>query len=200
MRNRSRERMARIESFVNEYTMRHQASPSIQMIASEIGVSKSTAYYYLRDMDALGILEYNGKSIRTKKTAKTRTDVTGAAVLGTVSCGIPLLEEENVEAYVNLPTSLFGNGTFFILRANGDSMKDAGIADGDLVIVRQQQEAAEGQIVVALLEDGTTTLKRLIFDRERGQILLHPENTAMSDIPVDSCRIQGVAAYVIKRV
>ena len=143
MRTRSRKRMEEIEGFVNEYTMKNHCSPSIQTIADAIGVSKSTAFYYLRDMNNLGILEYDGKEIRTKKTSKVSSGLTGAAILGSVSCGVPLLEEENVEEYVNLPTSLFGNGSFFILRANGDSMTGAGIDDGDLVIVRKEEQAQE---------------------------------------------------------
>ena len=200
MRTRSKERMNQIESFVDEYTLEYRHSPSIQTIADKIGVSKSTAFYYLRDMTALGILEYDGKEIRTKRTSKTNMDMTGAAVLGSVSCGIPLLEEENVEEYVNLPKALFGSGTFYILRANGDSMTGAGIDDGDLVIVRKQEEAADGEIVVALIDDGTTTLKRLRCDRENGRVLLHPENASMQDIPVTNCRIQGVAVNVIKKL
>lgn len=200
MRTRSRKRMEEIEGFVNEYTMKNHCSPSIQTIADAIGVSKSTAFYYLRDMNNLGILEYDGKEIRTKKTSKVSSGLTGAAILGSVSCGVPLLEEENVEEYVNLPISLFGNGSFFILRANGDSMTGAGIDDGDLVIVRKEEQAKEGEIVVALIDDGTTTLKRLFYDRENGQVLLHPENTSMPDILVRNCRIQGVAVKVIKEL
>ena len=189
MRTRSRKRMEEIEGFVNEYTMKNHCSPSIQAIADAMGVSKSTAFYYLRDMNNLGILEYDGKEIRTKKTSKVSSGLTGAAILGSVSCGVPLLEEENVEEYVNLPISLFGNGSFFILRANGD-----------LVIVRKEEQAQEGEIVVALIDDGTTTLKRLFYDRENGQVLLHPENASMPDIPVRNCRIQGVAVKVIKEL
>ena len=192
--------MNQIESFVDEYTLEYRHSPSIQTIADKIGVSKSTAFYYLRDMTALGILEYDGKEIRTKRTSKTNMDMTGAAVLGSVSCGIPLLEEENIETYVNLPTELFGNGSFFVLRANGDSMTGAGIDDGDLVIVREAEDAEDGSVVVALLEDGSVTLKRLFRDQGHGEVRLHPENPDMQDLCVKNCRIQGVAVKVLKDI
>ena len=116
-------------------------------------------------------------------------------MVGSIGCGIPNLAEENIEEYVSLPRSMFGNGEFFILRANGESMIDAGIETGDLVVIRKQSCAEDGQIVVALVED-ETTLKRLY--RENGKVRLHPENRDMDDIIVDDCIIQGVAVKVIK--
>lgn len=119
------------------------------------------------------------------------------AVLGRVSCGLPKYAEENIEEYVSLPVSLFGQGRFFILRADGESMIEAGIEDGDMVVIRQQSTASEGQIVVALVED-ETTLKRYYIDKRRRCVRLHPENSEMEDIYVNDCIIQGVAVHVIK--
>ena len=98
-----------------------------------------------------------------------------------------------------LPTVIFGDAAHFILRAQGDSMVEAGIEDGDLVVVRKQHTAREGEIVVALV-DNETTLKRFFLDRERRQVRLHPENREMADIYVDHCYIQGVAQHIIKQV
>ena len=118
-------------------------------------------------------------------------------VLGSVACGVPKYAEENIEEYVRLPVSLFGRGDFFILRANGDSMIEAGIDNGDLVLIRQQNTAETGQIVVALMEE-EATLKRYYPEPQWGRIRLHPENSMMTDIYVDSCIIQGVAVKVLK--
>ena len=118
-------------------------------------------------------------------------------ILGAVSCGVPTLEEEYAEEYVSLPVSMFGNGTFFLLRANGESMIDAGISPGDLVLVRKQSEAMDGDIVVALVGN-ENTLKRYFVDKENQKIRLHPENKTMKDIIVSDCEIQGVAVKVIK--
>ena len=96
-----------------------------------------------------------------------------------------------------LPVSMFGKGSFYILRADGDSMIEAGIEDGDMVIIRQQDAAEEGQIVVALVGD-EATLKRYYLDKPRRRVRLHPENSSMQDVFVDNCVIQGVAVHVIK--
>ena len=95
---------------------------------------------------------------------------------------------------MNLPESLFGQGTFYILRASGCSMTEAGIDDGDLGVIREQNTAEDGQIVVALVDD-EATLKRFFHEGDR--IRLHPENPRMKDIFVTDCRIQGVAVKVI---
>ena len=148
-------------------------------------------------MDERGLISYDGKRISNARIEKlsSNSGVIRAAVVGSIACGIPNLAEENIEEYVSLPRSMFGNGEFFILRANGESMIDAGIETGDLVVIRKQSCAEDGQIVVALVED-ETTLKRLY--RENGKVRLHPENRDMDDIIVDDCIIQGVAVKVIK--
>ena len=120
-------------------------------------------------------------------------------VLGEIACGDPILAEENIEEYVSLPTAIFGKGDFFILRASGQSMIEAGIDDGDLVVVKKQVEANDGDIVVALV-DNQNTLKRYFRDDENKKIILHPENKKMKDIIVDECCIQGVACHIIKEL
>ena len=119
-------------------------------------------------------------------------------MLGRVSCGILKLAEENVDEYVKLPVSLFGRGEFFILYAYGDSMINAGIDDGDMIVVRQQATADYNQIVVALIDD-EATLKRFRPQAD-GTIRLHPENPQLEDIVVaaDTCIIQGVLSKILK--
>ena len=145
-----------------------------------------------------GLLDYEGhRNITTRESRMTKTQTVKVAVLGAVSCGVPKFAEENIEEYVRLPVALFGSGEFYILRANGDSMVDAGIEDGDLVLIRQQNYANEGQIVVALMED-EATLKRYYPEPQKRRIRLHPENSSMRDIYVANCIIQGVAVKVLK--
>ena len=100
---------------------------------------------------------------------------------------------------MRLPISLFSSGDFYLLRASGDSMIKVGICDGDLVLVRRQNHADDGQIVVALMED-EATLKRYYREPQNRRIRLHPENDSMEDIYVDNCAIQGVAVKVIKNL
>ena len=96
------------------------------------------------------------------------------------------------------PFPFFGKGNFYALRASGNSMVDAQIDDGDLVIIREQQTAEVGDIVVALTDEEKNTLKRLCFDSEHQSYYLHPENKEMEDIYVSNLRMQGIATHVIK--
>ena len=197
MRRRNVELMNRIIEFAEQYYLENSSSPSVRTIADRFGIGVSTAYRYLLEMDERELITYDGKRISNDRIEKLNSNsgVIRAAVVGSIACGIPNLAEENVEEYVSLPRSMFGDGEFFILRANGESMIDAGIETGDLVVIRKQACAEDGQIVVALVED-EATLKRLY--REKGKVRLHPENRAMDDIIVDDCIIQGVAVKVIK--
>ena len=179
------------------YFFAHHRSPSITEIANDIGCSRSTIHAYLREMNQLGRLHYDGKTLETSVTQKADAEFTLSPVLGSISCGLPEYAEDNFEEYVALPTALFGSGEFFLLRANGNSMIEAGIEPGDLVVVRKQATAEEGDIVVALVEN-ETTLKRYYKDHQRQCVRLHPENSRMKDIYVQECTIQGVAQHVIK--
>lgn len=189
--------MNHIIEFAEQYYLENSSSPSVRVIADEFGIGVSTAYRYLLEMDERGLISYDGNRISNARIEKlsSNSGVIRAAVVGSIACGIPNLAEENIEEYVSLPRSMFGNGEFFILIANGESMIDAGIETRDLVVIRKQSCAEDGQIVVALVED-ETTLKRLY--RENGKVRLHPENRDMEDIIVDDCIIQGVAVKVIK--
>lgn len=199
MRHKNEDLMRKIKEFVENYYMDEYRSPSTAEIAKNVGIAKTTAYRYLIEMRGRGMLSYDGKEICTELIEKITPNTTRAAVLGSVSCGEPRFAEENIEEYVSLPESLFGKGSFYILKAKGDSMIDAGINDGDLVVIRQQSCADEGQIVVALVDD-EATLKRYYRDDKNKRVRLHPENKTMEDIFVDNCLIQGIAVKVIKNL
>lgn len=195
MRSKDKNLMAAIEKFVSDYTDSNGISPTMQEVADGVGSSKATVQRYIAQLCDDGILDYSG--YRTMTSTKTKAAAIRVPVLGTIACGIPKFAEENIEEYVRLPVVLFGKGNFFILRAYGDSMIEAGIDNGDLVLIRQQNYADEGQIVVALMED-EATLKRFYPEPKKHRIRLHPENSRMDDIYVDNCEIQGVAVKVLK--
>ncbi len=198
MRSKNQEYFRLIEDFINAYQDKNGSTPTVREIESGIGLSKATVSRYLSYMRDKGMIDYAGhRNITTKEGRKTLDESVKVPVLGTVSCGIPKYAEENIEEYVRLPVALFGRGQFYILRANGDSMIDADIYDGDLVLIRQQNYADEGQIVVALMEE-EATLKRYYPEPENHRVRLHPENEALEDIYVSDCIIQGVAIKVIK--
>ena len=195
MRSKDKTLMAAIEKFVSDYTDSNGISPTMQEVADGVGSSKATVQRYIARLCEDGILDYSG--YRTMTSTKTKAAAIRVPDLGTIACGIPKFAEENIEEYVRLPVALFGKGNFFILRAYGDSMIEAGIDNGDLVLIRQQNYADEGQIVVALMED-EATLKRFYPEPKKHRIRLHPENSRMDDIYVDNCEIQGIAVKVLK--
>ena len=194
MRSKDPEIMKWIVDFVEAYHLDYNSAPSLRVIADGVGIGSTTVYRYLMEMNERGMICYDGKTIRNEKINKSQRGTIRAAVIGRIACGIPNLAEQHVEGYVNLPESLFGQGNFYILRASGCSMTEAGIDDGDLVVIREQNTAEDGQIVVALVDD-EATLKRFFHEGDR--IRLHPENPRMKDIFVTDCRIQGVAVKVI---
>ena len=198
MRSMDPEYFKRLEQFIDNYMDEYGRSPTTREIAAGTGRALSTVHKYLSQMRTEGVLDYSGhRSITTRRRKKMVDESIQVPVLGKVSCGALKLAEECVEEYVHLPVALFGRGKYFLLRANGESMIEAGIDDGTLVLVRQQDYASPGQIVVALVDD-EATLKRYYPEPEHNRICLHPENKAMDNIYVSSCAIQGVAVKVLK--
>ena len=200
MRYKSPEMMEKIIRFVDEYYMVHQKSPSMAMIADEVGLHRSNVQRYLVEMTENGMLKQEGRKIVTPAIEKNSKPVLAAHV-GSIRCGTLEFEEQDIDAYFTLPEAIFGKGEYYILTAKGDSMIEAGIEEGDWVVVRKIQEAESGDIIVALL-NGENTLKRYQKDKN-GQVYLHPENSTMDDIPVregDEFYLQGVATHIIKKI
>ena len=201
MRSKNKEYFDLIEGFVDSYMDSYGISPSTREIATGTGLSTATVSRYMSYMREQGMIDYVGqRNIITKRKRISSTSSISVPLLGAVSCGIPKFAEGNIEEYVQLPVALFGKGDFFLLRANGDSMIEAGINHDDLVLVRCQDYATPGQIVVALIGDDEATLKRFYPEPERGIIRLHPENHKLEDIIVENCVIQGVAVQVLKEL
>ena len=201
MRRKDPELMERIHDFVESFYFDNGRSPSTTEIGDAVGIARGTAYKYLVAMDERGLISYEDGNASTDRMRSLTTDVNPAAsVSGFVPCGTPQTIEASVEEYVLLPVSIFGGGELFIVRASHDSMIEAGIGDGDLVVVRKQETARDGDIVVALVNN-ENTLKRYYRDDELHCIRLHPENSEMEDILVyGDCFIQGVAQQVIKNL
>ena len=197
MRNVSADTIIMIRRCVEDYFDDYTRSPSVREIANMTGISKSTVQRYIEIMERVGIITRTDDGIETPYISKTEKNMVSVAKLGRIPCG-PLDEkEEYIEGYVKLPESFVGKGKFFILTASGDSMIEAGIDDGDMIIIKQQETARKGDIVVALA-GGQSTLKRYMPDPSIKKIRLHPENSSMEDIIVDNCQVQGVAIKVIK--
>lgn len=202
MRSKNPELMKEIYTYVSDYYRSKRSSPSVSEIAKAVGIAKTTAYRYLVDMNERGMISYDGHSIETPQIDKCTSGYFSAPIVGSIHCGDPETEEEHVEEYVSLPESIFGQGEFYILRATGDSMVDAGIEDKDLIVIRKQDTASVGDIVVALDEDSQNTLKTFDgIDDESGYAILRYENQEKYPDKVIRVRelvVQGVAKHVIK--
>lgn len=200
MRSKNTDLMNQIKEFAENYYLEFSKSPSTSQIANAVGVARGTAYRYLVDMAERGMIDYDGEEIKTNVTRKYTDPGTNAVILdGSVSCGVGLSEEERVLEYVKLPKTVFGNGELFLLKANGDSMVDAGIDDGDWIVIKRQNFADEGDIIVALFE-GMNNLKYFFRDTQKGCAILRSANDIKNyaDIEVYDLQIQGVAQNVIK--
>jgi len=199
MRKKNDETKLAIERFVDCYFDSNKNSPSLREIEAGLKISRQTIHRYLREMNDLGKLSYNGKGIITEHIERlSKMSVRKLPIYGFVSCGNPSLEFQQTNDYLDIPESFLDNGEFFILIASGDSMKNAGIDDGDSVLVKSQTYGNIGEIVVAIDDCGLTTLKRLLFDGNR--YYLHPENNNYQDIYLSEISIQGVAKKVIKEL
>ena len=182
----------------NPETMeRIERTPSMREIESGTGLSRQTASSYLRAMAEQGTLEYDGSSIITDHIRqRTASQVVSLPIVGHVAAGVLTAAEEVREGFVEVPLSMLGSSEYFALRVYGESMVRAGIYDGDLVVIRKAQTASVGQIVVAIDDEGQTTLKRLAHDGQR--YYLHPENPAFDDIYPNELRVQGVAELMLR--
>ena len=188
--------------FVNKYFHENRKAPTISEIADGVGVARSTTHRYMQDLSDNGLLDYSRGILSAPESAKMKTAYIAAPLVGSIQCGCPEEEQEYVEEYVSLPVSMFGKGDFYILRAKGDSMVDAGIEEDDLLVIERNCPASEGDIVVALDPDNQNTLKRYAgYDEDDECYLLAYENEAKYPgevIKVRSFKVQGVARHVIK--
>lgn len=187
-----------IKKYCESYYIENHCSPTRRNIANEFKISTSKVQRYLEKLSDDGQFTcFEDRNIKTYITDKVDTEMVTVALVGEIACGTPILAEENISEYFNLPVSLIGRGKFFMLKANGDSMINANINDGDKIVIRQQNTAEEGEIIVALI-DNEATLKRFYTDKKNKRFRLHPENNAYDDIYVKDLQIQGVAVKVIK--
>ena len=205
MRRKDPELMQRISDYIGDYYRQNHSTPTTREISSAMGLAPATGYKYLVEMNKQGLLSYeNGEITDLPKIKKTETGYFSAPLVGSIRCGDPETEEEQVEMYVSLPVALFGKGEFYLLRAVGDSMVDAGISEGDLVLIRKQPDCEIGDIVVALDENNENTLK--IYggiDKKSNKVILRYANEKTYPGKVilgNELVIQGVAKHVIKEL
>ena len=196
----NQEKLDRMAEYIKGYMRANNGeAPKFGEILAYMDMSKSVGYRYLTRLKEQGIIEYSGKgTLSMEGRSLRRYNSVRVPIVGNVICGSPEEEEEYAEGFLAIPEE-WVQGECFLLRAYGDSMVDAGVEAGDLILVKKTSEATDGQIVVALTENGNT-LKRIFW--ENGRPRLHAENKSYSaqqrDIYPKELSIQGVALKLIK--
>ncbi|OHD25807.1 MAG: repressor LexA [Spirochaetes bacterium GWB1_59_5] len=194
--DRQKEVLDYIETFIRE----NPYPPTIREIAAHFGMSAKGAYDHMKALERKGRIRTGGGRSRKieiigKSILAGRSPTIELPVLGSVAAGKPIFAEENYESSVHVPASMVGSATCFALRVRGDSMINAGILDGDLAVIEQKQEARDGEIVVAAIDD-MVTLKR--FYKEKSRIRLEPENQAYAPIFSQDVRILGQLRGIVR--
>lgn len=172
------DKLIKVMDYIRKFSEENGYTPSVREIGKECGIkSTATVYSYLQKLQDKGYL--NKATNKKRSVTLAKSSGVNIPLIGTVTAGQPIFAYENYEDYYTFPAGEFRGEDLFMLRVQGTSMIDAGIMDGDKIVVRRQETAENGEIVVALVDD-SATVKR--FYRKGGQIVLHPENEALSDM------------------
>lgn len=196
-------RQKEIFDFIGTYLSKHGYPPTVREIGKAVGLhSSSTVHAHLSKLESLGVLKRDPSKPRALEVmvqrAKKAVRPIGLPLVGQVAAGSPILAEENIEDYLEVPDVVGGEDGDYILRVRGESMQDAGILEGDFVVVRPTERASDSEIVVALVGDEEATVKR--FFREKDQVRLQPENKSMKPIRSRDVRVLGRVVGVFRRV
>ena len=193
MANQRGDTQAKILAYIEKATLQKGYPPSVREICDATGLkSTSTVHGHLIRLEKKGLLYRDSMKPRAISVPSDhqmyRTEMINVPIVGRVSAGSPILATENIEDYIALPQSMLGEGEHYVLGVRGESMIEAGIMDGDYVVVRKQPTAYNGDIVVAMVEDDAT-VKR--FYRENGHFRLQPAHSTMEPIIVPEVTILG---------
>ena len=206
-------RQEAIYAFICDYTRERGFPPSVREIGTAVGLaSPSTVHMHLKVLQERGLIRRDSKKPRTievvsgkeseeSQLASIQQDLDNnfitLPIVGRVAAGVPILAEQNIEEHLTLPTSIVGDASSFVLRVRGQSMLNAGIYDGDYVVVKEQKDAHDGEIVVAMIDESCTVKT---FYREKDQIRLQPENDNMTPIYVKDPVIVGRVTALIRSI
>ncbi len=187
--------------YIKETVLKKGYPPAVREICEAVNLkSTSSVHSHLETLEKNGYIRRDPTKPRTIEIIDdafnlTRKEMVQVPLIGTVAAGIPILAQENIESYFPFPVEMLPNKEVFMLRVKGDSMVNAGIMEGDQVLVEQQNTAENGDIVVALLDDSATVKK---FYREDGHYRLQPENDTMAPIIVNNVEILGKVIGLIR--
>ncbi|MGH2373576.1 MAG: transcriptional repressor LexA [bacterium] len=202
MASRLTRRQSDILTFIRRYTESHGYPPSVREIGQAMGVtSSSTVHSHLAALERKGYLRRDPSKPRALEILRDNGGPTARVVtlpiVGRVAAGAPLLAEQNVDEYMPVPAEMLNGAEGFVLKVRGDSMIGAGILDGDLLVVRRQATATNGDIIVARLDDEATVKQ---YFREKDRIRLQPANEALEPVYARDVVVEGKAIAVIRRL
>lgn len=189
-----------VYKFTSDYINDNGFPPSVREICSKLNIkSTATAYSYIEKLRKKGLIDKSPMKKRALKLSRPVLSNQGQIpLIGTVRAGTPIFAVENLDGYYPLPPDFIGfKDDFFALRVSGDSMINAGIYNKDVIIVKKQNYAENGEIVVALVDD-SATVKR--FYLEKDKIILHPENDEMEDLIFDDAKILGIVKGLYRKL
>jgi len=196
-------RQKEIFDYIRKYAAKTGYPPTVREIGKAVGLhSSSTVHAHLANLEKIGLLKRDPSKPRAiellfDRAKRTIRPESGLPLVGQVAAGEPILAEENIEEYLEIPDVIGGEDGDYILQIRGESMKNAGILEGDYVVVRKQETATDGEIVVALVGE-EATVKR--FFREEDHVRLQPENEAMEPIRSREVRVLGRVVGVLRTV
>ena len=195
-------RQKEIFDFIGRYASKYGYPPTVREIGKAVGLhSSSTVHAHLANLEKSGLLRRDPSKPRAIELlvdkAKKAIRPPGLPLVGQVAAGQPILAEENIEEYLDVPEMIGGEDGDYVLRVRGDSMKDAGILEDDYVVVRPSDDADDGEIVVALIGE-EATVKR--YFRESDHVRLQPENDAMEPIRTTEAKLLGTVVGVFRKV
>ncbi len=197
MRSKDGELLNNICLYIERHCDEKGYGPTVRDIADEFSIGSTSAFRYMAALEQSGRIAKGKHGYESNELNRTKGAMCSVPILGSIPCGPLAVEEEYIEGYVKLPEAMLGSGKYYLLAASGDSMTGADINDGDYVLIRVQNTAEIGEIVVALSENAVT-LKRLCYDEQSNRYYLHPENEKYDDIYLGFIEIQGVAVKIIK--
>ena len=191
-------RQEQVLRFIREFTRANGYPPTVREIGSELDLSSpSTVHVHLGNLERLGYIRRDPSNPRALELVDAPRPPRPLPLVGQVAAGVPILAEQNIEDYVDVPALLRRSDDDFLLRVEGDSMIDAGIHNDDLIVVHRQATAENGDIVVALVGDEATTKR---FYREAGRVRLQPANDLYEPIVLDDVELVGRVVGVLRRL
>lgn len=183
-------------SFIEKYMTENGYAPSVREICDGCDIpSTATCFNIMNDLADKGLIVKSKVGANKRRSVSIKQNAVKVPLIGTVAAGEPIFAQENYEDFFSVPSNLFGTEGLFMLTVKGDSMIKIGILNGDKVIVRKQETAENGEIVVALVDD-SATVKR--FYKRDGKFILHPENDEMDDFIYDNVSVLGKVVGLLR--